>query len=399
MKIAVKTIQVIVGVLFIISGLVKANDPLGLSYKMEEFFIVWSQGLASGNFFARDFLIGVFNFLNQHVLALSVIMITLEVLAGIALLIGWKKRFVLYLLLVLIVFFTFLTGYAYLAKHPNGAPKFTNCGCFGDCFPITPWTSFLKDLALLGMIVFLIIGKKHIQPLFTSRTRVVTLAASLLFCLLLQWYVLNYLPLADCLPFKKGNNIAEQMKPPPGSRPDSIAMRFIYTKDGKEFEFAMENLPSDTSYRFKDRIDKVVRKGDAIPKIQGFSLMGGERFDSVSGTTARADSTAIILNQPEVVIGFALSPENINSWLEDFSELVAIMKQKSIPVYFASSNRQAFVDLFAKHKIDVQVFSCDYTNIRTSARTNPAFYHMRTGTIVNKYSYRNMEDIIKDFKQ
>ena len=189
------------------------------------------------------------------------------------------------------------------------------------------------------------------------------------------------------------------MKPPPGSRPDSIAMRFIYTKDGKEFEFAMENLPSDTSYRFKDRIDKVVRKGDAIPKIQGFSLMGGERFDSVSGTTARADSTAIILNQPEVVIGFALSPENINSWLEDFSELVAIMKQKSIPVYFASSNRQAFVDLFAKHKIDVQVFSCDYTNIRTSARTNPAFYHMRTGTIVNKYSYRNMEDIIKDFKQ
>ena len=399
MKPAVRTIQVIVAVLFIVSGLVKANDPLGLSYKMEEFFIVWNESLATGDFFAKRILINLFQALNNHSLTLSILMITLEIVAGIALLIGWRKKLVLYGLLALILFFTFLTGYAYLAKHPNGAPKFTNCGCFGDCLPITPWTSFLKDLALLAMILFLIIGQKYIQPVLAARTRGTILVSSLLFCLLLQWYVLNYLPLVDCLPFKKGNNIPEQMKPPPGSRPDSIAMRFIYTKDGKEFEFAMENLPSDTSYKFKDRIDKIVRKGNATPKIQGFSLTGGEHFDSTSGSNTRADSTAIILTQPKVVIGFGLNPANPETWLKDFAELTASMKQKNIPVYFATSNRQAFADLFKKNGIDVQVFSCDYTNIRTTARTNPAFYYLHSGTIVSKYSYRNIDQLEEDVKQ
>ena len=83
-----------------------------------------------------------FNYLHEHSLALSVIMITLEIVAGIAILVGWKRKFVLNMLLVLILFFTFLTAYAFLSG------KFKNCGCFGDCLPITPLTSFLKDVAV-----------------------------------------------------------------------------------------------------------------------------------------------------------------------------------------------------------------------------------------------------------
>ena len=90
MKISIRVIQVLVAVLFIISGLVKANDPLGLSYKMEEFFEIWNSGLNSGDFFAKGMLVGLFNFLHNYSLALSIIMITLEIVAGIALLIGWR---------------------------------------------------------------------------------------------------------------------------------------------------------------------------------------------------------------------------------------------------------------------------------------------------------------------
>src|SRR5215213_3577191 len=156
MRTAVRIIQILVGILFIISGLVKANDPLGLAYKMEEFFEIWNRSLSAGHFFANGFLISLFNFLHAHSLFLSVVMITLEIVTGIALLIGWRKKFILYLLLALIIFFTFLTGYAYLSKNPDGSAKFTNCGCFGDCLPITPGTSFTKDLLLLAMIIFLI---------------------------------------------------------------------------------------------------------------------------------------------------------------------------------------------------------------------------------------------------
>src|SRR5687767_10077218 len=167
MKVAITIVRILVGVLFIISGLVKANDPHGLSYKMQEFFEIWNIGLQSSGFFLKSALIALFRFLHDYSLALSVTMITLEIVAGVALLLGWMKRFLLNLLLLLIVFFTFLTAYALFSKNPDGSPKFTNCGCFGDCLPIPPVASFTKDLVLLALIIFLIAGRKYIVPLFS----------------------------------------------------------------------------------------------------------------------------------------------------------------------------------------------------------------------------------------
>jgi uncharacterized membrane protein YphA (DoxX/SURF4 family) len=141
MKPAISISRILVGALFIFSGLVKANDPLGLGYKMQEFFEVWNMGLSKGSFFLNHTLINLFNFLHEHSLALAVFMIAFELIAGAALLFGWKMKLFGWLLLLIILFFTFLTGYAFLSG------KFKNCGCFGDCLPITPKTSFLKDQA------------------------------------------------------------------------------------------------------------------------------------------------------------------------------------------------------------------------------------------------------------
>ncbi len=305
MKIAVRIVQVLVGLLFIFSGLVKANDPLGLSFKMQEFFELWTAGFTRGSL-----IYNALSFFHNNSLTLSIIMITLEILAGVALLIGWKKRVVLWLLLTLIIFFTFLTGYAYLSG------KFTNCGCFGDCLPITPLSSFTKDIILLVMILFLIFGQKHVTSIFSKSNKAIILLASLLLSLGLQWYVLNYLPIADCLPFKKGNNIAVQMKPSAGSVPDSFAIRFIYQKGGKQFEFAPENLPADfTTYKFIDRKQTLVRKGNAEPAIKGFSLVG----------ITSEDSAQIILSQPIVIAVFSQDFKKPD-WITSFKSLR--MRQK-----------------------------------------------------------------------
>src|SRR6476620_3047358 len=125
-------IRWIVGLLFIFSGLVKANDPLGLSYKMQEFFEVWN-----------------WHFLNDYTLAFSLIMNVFEVLAGVAVIIGWRMKLFSWLLLLLIIFFCFLTAYAYITGNIK------TCGCFGDCIPLTPLTSFIKDLILLILILVL----------------------------------------------------------------------------------------------------------------------------------------------------------------------------------------------------------------------------------------------------
>lgn len=380
MKVIVKVIQVFVGVLFIISGLVKANDPMGLSYKMQEFFELWNSELAAGNFFLRSPLISLFNFLHGQSLLLSVLMITLEIVAGVALLIGFMRNFFLWLLLVLIIFFTFLTGYAYLSG------KFTNCGCFGDCIPITPGTSFTKDILLLVLIIILLTGRKYIQPVLTKKNRLVILAGSIFITLILQWYVLNYLPLADCLPFKKGNNIAEQMKPPPGSVPDSFAIRFIYEKNGKRYEFAPDQLPADfATYTFIDRKDQLIRKGNAEPPIKNFNLSG----------PSGEDSTAVILSQPHAIVIFMqdLKKELVT---EGLAELTETARQKNIPVYVATQSRADALKIFNEKEFGyAQFFNCDFTMVRTAARTDPTIYVLKQGTILDKFSKKQTGQAIK----
>ncbi|MEO6070670.1 MAG: MauE/DoxX family redox-associated membrane protein, partial [Chitinophagaceae bacterium] len=180
--------RIIVGLLFIVSGFIKANDPLGLSYKMQEFFEVWNTDLARSSFFLKTVFIHLFEWLHNYSLPLSIAMIFLEIVAGIALLIGWQIKWVLRGLLVLILFFTFLTGYAFLSG------KFKNCGCFGDCLPISPLTSFLKDVILFFLIVFLVLQQRKIVPYVSTKGRVVIMAFFLFIALAFQWYTLTYLP-------------------------------------------------------------------------------------------------------------------------------------------------------------------------------------------------------------
>src|ERR1700712_4454856 len=145
MKTGLTIARIIVGILFIFSGLVKANDPLGLSYKMQEFFEVWG-----------------WNFFNDYTLSFSVLMIAFEIIAGVAVLLGWRMKLFSWLLLLLIIFFTFLTGYAVLSG------KIRTCGCFGDCIPLSASQSFTKDLLLTALIIFIFIFKDKVQPLFGS---------------------------------------------------------------------------------------------------------------------------------------------------------------------------------------------------------------------------------------
>lgn len=373
--------RVLVGILFIASGLVKANDPLGLSYKMQEFFEVWNSDLAASGFFAKAGLMALFNWLHGYSLLLSMVMITLEIVTGVALLLGWRRHAVLRTLMVLIVFFTFLTAYAFWSG------KFKNCGCFGDCLPITPLTSFLKDVVLLVLIVALWMGRRYIVPITTRLAGGYAVAASLVATVLLQWYVLNYLPFTDCLPYKVGNNISQQMQIPAGALSDSFAIRFVYKKNGKQFEFPAEALPADlASYTYVDRVDKLVRKGNAEPPIKGFALTG------LSGT----DSTQAILGLPQTYLLLAENLGNKNlGWMIAFKQLTERAGKKGIPVFLVTAGSlPTAVGILNAHKLStVPVFACDFTAIRTAARTNPTLVYLQKGTIKGKYSFRQMADV------
>jgi uncharacterized membrane protein YphA (DoxX/SURF4 family) len=368
MKALVTLVRILVGVLFIFSGLVKANDPLGLSYKMQEFFEVWH-----------------LHGWNDTTLALSIFMNAFEIIAGFALLIGWRFRLVSWLLLLLIVFFTFLTGYTYV----TGMPK--NCGCFGDCLPITSQTSFLKDVVLTVLIIFLLVKSKYVKPLMSSRMGVFSLILVIIASFGFQYYTLSHLPVVDCLPFKKGNNILEKRQIPADAIPDSFAIRFIYSKGGKEFEFAPSELPADlNTYKFISRQDKLIRKGNAEAAIKGFDLKGQ------SGT----DSTMQILQQPIalLLIGEDLKKASV-SWSSGFDDLYKLARKKNIPAFIITGQAGNAIDkIRGTEYAALPVFTCDNTTIRTAARVNPTLYIIQQGTISGKWSgsdLGNAEKVLK----
>jgi uncharacterized membrane protein YphA (DoxX/SURF4 family) len=382
MRTLVTICRIITGLLFIFSGLVKANDPLGLGYKMEEFFEIWNTSLAGGSFFLNHALIRLFSFLHAHSLFLAVVMIAFEIIAGAALLLGWRMKLFSWLLLLLIVFFTFLTAYAYLAKNPDGSPKFTNCGCFGDCIPIAPLASFIKDLVLTLLIIFLFIRRKWIRPVLGAKATTITMLLITIASFAIQWYTLTYLPVFDCLPYKKGKNISRQMEKPANAIPDSTVITYVYKKNGKQIEFTASRFPADfdSSYIFVSRYDKLVRKGkNNTPPITGFVLSG----------ITNEDSTAIVLAQPYAVLLFCKDfSVPVARWQDDLAALYQAAKEKNIPVYAITAQpEQAIAEFSNTPFAGIQVFKSDNTAIRTAARTNPCIYLLKEGTILDKWSY------------
>jgi uncharacterized membrane protein YphA (DoxX/SURF4 family) len=383
MKLFLNFCRIFVATLFIFSGLVKGNDPLGLAYKMEEFFEVWIADLGTTSFFLKDTLISFFHFLGEHSLSLSIILIAFEIIAGAALLLGWRMKLFSWLLLLLMIFFTFLTGYTFYTGKP------TNCGCFGDCLKITSEFSFWKDVLLSVLILPLLFTRKKIKEVFSPWLNTALMILVIVFSFGLQWYALKYLPPVDCLPFKKGNNISEKMKMPENAVPDSMVMTFVYTKAGKEVEFTADNFPADFSdslYKFVNRYDKIVRKGkNNEPSIKGFSLSG----------ITNEDSTQVILSAPYSIILFEAKPEISKSWETDFTEIQKLAVQKNIPVYIVTTSAEEYIK---RKATNLQVLQCDFTAIRTAARANPTLYLLKQGTVEGKWSYADLDKAISKIK-
>jgi hypothetical protein len=358
------TARLLVGILFIFSGLIKANDPLGLSYKMQEFFEVWNMPA-----------------LDAYTLGFSIVMIVFEILAGVAVILGWRMRLFAWLLLLLIIFFSFLTGYAVISG------KVRECGCFGNCIPLQAMGSFIKDLILLLLIAVLFIYRNEIKSTLSSRSSLIILALTLVFSFAVQWYALRYLPMVDCLPFKKNANIFEKMKPPPGAIPDSSVIHFVYEKNHKTMEYTADELPADldSSYTFIKRYDKLIRKGNAEPEIKDFSLI------SSSGN----DSTIQILGRPgyQLMLISRSFPPGVQPWDKTFLLLYTLAKSKNIPVILVTSNRTEGETWLNNNALinDIPVFGCDATAVKTAARADPTLYLLKKGTILDKWSYANLD--------
>lgn len=369
MKQLVNVARIISGVLFIFSGLVKAIDPLGLAYKMQEFFEAW------GN---DGYMKSLMQSLDAYALTLSVIMITLEVVVGAALLLGWQKRLTTWLLFLLILFFTFLTSYVLFTG------KIRACGCFGDCIPLTPVQTFTKDIILLLFSVLLLIKVKYIRPVAKPWINSFYILVITALTLLLQWYVLKHLPLIDCLPYKKGNDILKLRLMPQDAVMDKFEYSFVYEKNGEKKEFPASSLP-DSTWKFSDRKQTLVEKGrNNVPLINDFSLTAEDG----------SDVTSVVFSEPSTYYLFYIKEidKNHSKWLEELRSFTIDSTFQRL--YVVTSQRDEIQQFLVRNNISVKgIFTTDATALKTVARVNPTLYRMKGPLVQDKWGWGDFDDV------
>lgn len=354
MKLAAQIAKVIVGVLFIFSGLIKLNDPVGTEIKLEEYFEVFAADLPA----LHDFFMA----LVPWALSFSVILSTAEVVLGVALLVGYKPRTTSWLLLLIVLFFTFLTFYS---AYFN---KVTDCGCFGDAIKLKPWTSFGKDIFLLVLILLIVYKRKEFRSMPTG----MLVALATVVSLGIAFYAIRHLPILDLLPYRVGASIPEQMKP---SEP--MRYKYVFEKEGETFEY--ESFPSDTTLQFKEM---VLLNEDAKPKITDYRAWNDEG-DFTQATFEGNKLIIIIKNLKD--INTAAFPA--------IRTLLQGLKGKNVEPLILTSASSDEIDAFKKSQdLALPYYFADATVLKTISRSNPGIWLLSSGVVKGKWHYNDTPD-------
>lgn len=418
MKILIHISRLLVGSLLIVSGLIKANDPIGFSYKLKEYFSADVLGL---------------EWLGSLALTFAILICIIEIVLGVATITGSKMKLVSWGMLVMMVFFTFLTFYS--AYYD----KVTDCGCFGDALKISPWQSFSKDIILDLLILVIFINRKTIFqnnlslditygiislilvaafsfyviswgfPVIFAlltffvivflkhytrlryRTDTVSLGISALFSILFTFHCLNHLPIKDFRPYAIGKNIPEQMIIPEGAPEDEYEV--IYTLSSKvtnevkridSKEYIADKLWEDKNWELlPDKTESKLIKEGYHPPIHDFSItsMEGE------------DLTDQILKNPGysfILIALDLTKTDIGVQ-EEVNNFAIECANKEIAFFALTSSPYEIIDEF-RHEVQAMYdyYTVDETTLKTIIRSNPGMLLLKNGMVINKWHYNDL---------
>ncbi|OOG15930.1 DoxX family protein [Sphingobacterium sp. CZ-UAM] len=364
--------RIFTGLLFIFSGFIKANDPTGFGYKLQEYFEV--------------FHLTAFN---EYATAIAVVICGFEILLGALLLFGVYANLVAWGLLLLILFFTFLTFYSAFFE------VVTSCGCFGDAIPLTPWQSFSKDLVLLALILIIFFNRKQIRPIIkgSGNQFVVTLITAVV-SLGIGIYTVNYLPFIDFLPYKIGNNLPSLMVLPEGKQGDVFEQLYTMknkktgeTKKVNDKVYMEDKLWEDESWEIIGEPEsRLVKKGYDIP-IPDLLITDADG----------ADHTQEIISNPYynvIIVAKDLSTANIDA-LQKINQTVTQMTKDynglRVVLLTASASKDAQY-LSDKMQLIAEIYYADLIPLKSMVRANPGVMLLKGGNVMGKWHYNNFPD-------
>jgi uncharacterized membrane protein YphA (DoxX/SURF4 family) len=436
------------GLLFVVSGAVKAVDPLGTGYKMVDYFTEFESTFTGT---AMEFIAPMFPFLSQYSTSFSVFVIVLEIILGIMLITGSKSKLVAWLFFLLVAFFTVLTGFTYLTGYvPSGVNffefsnwgpyvksnmKVTDCGCFGDFIKLEPKTSFLKDVFLLIPAIYFIVRNRKMHQLFGSTTNTIIETVSIIG--LLFYCLSNFvwdIPSVDFRPFARGKDVAKtkQIEEQAMADVQITGWKLKNKTDGKEITLANSEYMTNfkkypkTEWSVVDQIktEPLVK----ATKISEFEILDMESNDITDDFLGEGSRFLIVSYKLYVDIGtekqmfqdsiFTMDTTIVNrdtltakvfdrveekqktvptfSWDRAFSrnvrdELLPTMRAitaKGIPVTWVvggSGNTEIEALVRDMNIQNIRMAQADDILLKTIVRSNPGVVLWKNGKIVDKW--------------
>ena len=361
-KFSTNTSRILVGVLFILSGLIKANDPTGFGYKLDEYWEVFHTTFLSG--------LSVY---------MAMFICIIEIFLGVSLLMGTYKKLTLTLLIAMMVFFTFLTFYsAYFNKVQE-------CGCFGDAIRLTPWQSFGKDVVLCVLIAILWLNRNLIEPLWLEDQKGELVAmGSIIVSLVFTLYCWYYLPVKDFLPYAVGKDILQQMTIPPNAPKAKYAMKFVYTKDGRQC-FVSENgldsfckLKDFGAYKYDTTISEQLVKGYE-PPIHDFVIYDKGGVQNITQNFLHQEGYRLMIVQ------YDLGKSNTSSQ-KDVNKLVDGLENTPVKIWPLTSSNEDIIEKYSKDNgVKYKFFTSDNTTLKTMIRSNPGLILYDGNLVIAKW--------------
>jgi len=374
--------RLFVGLLFIFSGLIKANDPMGFGFKLQEYFHVFN-----------------LNFLNDYSTWIAILICAFEIILGILLLLGLAKHTVAWGLLILILFFTFLTFYSAFFD------VVTSCGCFGDAIPLTPWESFIKDLILLVFIGIIFIKRHKITPLFNNSGINKLLAfLAVIFSFGIGVYTYTNLPFLDFLPYKVGNNIPSLMKIPDGAVQDEF--EHIYnlknkqsgeTKQVTDKEYMGQKIWEDENWEIVgEPVTKLIKKGYQVA-IPDLIISDNEGQDLTQEVIENPHYNFIVTSVDITKFTPAdfLALDKINQTIRSLSE------EYNLRAVLLTASASSDID-YLNDQLDLvlETFYADAVPLKSMVRSNPGVMLMQNGVVIQKWSkdtFPSKEELVANY--
>jgi uncharacterized membrane protein YphA (DoxX/SURF4 family) len=356
--------RTLLGVVFVFSGAVKAIDPLGTVYKIEDYLKAFG---------------GVFTDLMPLAEVAAWGLIIFELLLGVSMVLNVRTKWTSWIAFLFYCVMTPLTLYIALTNPVS------DCGCFGDAIVLTNWQTFWKNVVLIIFATLALLLRKSNHPLWSGWMECIIAALTIAASISFMTWTTNHLPVKDFRPYKIGNHIPTLMEYPEDAEPDQYEISFVYAKDGVEQTFTLENYPKgDSTWTFVRQDSKLIKKGYE-PPIHDFEILNADYEDLTWDVLESEEPITLV-----VMYDLAKADKQQMAKIESLASNLSLFA--SLPNFYiltGSSTDEIIAFSMNYPALSEYICTCDPVTLKTIVRANPGVIVVQNGVVIDKYNIRN----------